>query len=125
MWTLSLADVHRIKGQLEARRARIEAKYQEEMRALEAEHADIETLERVASAFAVKYQEPDAPESYEAEGVNGAGAEIVAAEAVVADSEANGDGEAEQHMPSTGPSDGSKWRLRIRRNEAAALAESE
>jgi hypothetical protein len=56
MWNLTSYDVNRIKGQLQARRARIDAKYAEETKALEADFADLETLERVAGALAVKYK---------------------------------------------------------------------
>src|SRR5271157_539965 len=45
MWNLTSYDVNRIKGQLQARRARIDAEY-----------ADVETLERVAAVLAVKYK---------------------------------------------------------------------
>ena len=58
-------DVNRIKGQLQARRARIDAKYAEETKALDAEFAELGTLERVAAKIALKYKpsEPaDAPE---------------------------------------------------------------
>jgi len=120
MWKLSLADVRRIKGQLEARRARIEAKYLEDTKALDAEFTDIETLERVAAAFANKYHESESADQIEA--VNGAATEAVAAEP---DPNGDPDAEAAPDLPSAGPSDGSKWRLRIRRNEAAALAEAE
>jgi hypothetical protein len=46
MWNLTSYDVNRIKGQLQARRARIDAKYAEETKALDADFADVETLER-------------------------------------------------------------------------------
>jgi len=56
MWNITLADIHRAKGQLQARRAKIEAKYLEEIKTLDADLAEIETLERVASDFALKHQ---------------------------------------------------------------------
>ena len=59
MWNLTAYDVNRIKGQLQARRARIDAKYAEETKTLDADFADVETLERVAAALAVKYKSDD------------------------------------------------------------------
>ena len=60
MWNLTSHDINRIKGQLQARKARIDAKYAEETKALDADFADLETLERVAAVLALKYK-PDAP----------------------------------------------------------------
>ena len=65
MWNLTSFDVNRIKGQLQARRARIDAKYAEETKALDAEFAELGTLERVAAEIALKYkpnEAADAPE---------------------------------------------------------------
>jgi hypothetical protein len=59
MWNLTSYDLHRIKGQLQARRARIDAKYAEDSKALDAEFVDLETLERVAAAVALKYRPDD------------------------------------------------------------------
>ena len=59
MWNLTAYDVNRIKGQLQARRARIDAKYAEETKALDADFADLETLERVGAALALKYKSGD------------------------------------------------------------------
>jgi hypothetical protein len=59
MWNLTSYDIHRIKGQLQARRARIDAKYAEDTKALDADFADLETLERVAAVVALKYKAED------------------------------------------------------------------
>ena len=59
MWNLTSYDLHRIKGQLQARRARIDAKYAEDSKALDAEFAELETLERIAAAVALKYRPDD------------------------------------------------------------------
>ena len=56
MWNLTSYDINRIKGQLQARKARIEAKYAEETKAVDADFADLETLERVAAVLALKYK---------------------------------------------------------------------
>jgi hypothetical protein len=55
MWNLTSHDIHRIRGQLQARRARIDAKYAEDTKALDGDVADLETLERVAASVALKY----------------------------------------------------------------------
>ena len=60
MWNLTSLDVNRIKGQLQARRARIDAKYAEETKALDAEFAELDTLERVAAGIALKYKPDEA-----------------------------------------------------------------
>jgi hypothetical protein len=57
MWNLTSYDIHRIIGQLQARRARIDAKYAEESKALDAEFTELETLERVAASVALKYDD--------------------------------------------------------------------
>jgi hypothetical protein len=59
MWNLTSYDLHRIKGQVQPRRARTDAKYAEECKALDAEFAELETLERVAAAAALKYRPDD------------------------------------------------------------------
>jgi hypothetical protein len=66
MWNLTSYDIHRVKGQLQARRARIDAKYAEDSKALDAEFAEVETLERVAAAVALKYRPDDAADASEA-----------------------------------------------------------
>ncbi|HZT88896.1 MAG TPA: hypothetical protein VFA12_13070 [Stellaceae bacterium] len=64
MWNITLTDINRVKGQLQARRAKIEAKYIEDTKTLDEDLAELETLERVASAFALKH--------HSAEGFDGA-----------------------------------------------------
>ena len=56
MWNLTSYDINRIKGQLQARKARIDARYAEETKGLDADFADLETLERVAAVLATKYK---------------------------------------------------------------------
>jgi len=56
MWNLTSYDINRIKGQLQARKARIDARYAEDTKALDADFADLETLERVAAGLALKYK---------------------------------------------------------------------
>jgi hypothetical protein len=54
MWNITSNNVQRAKERLERRRAEIETRYAEEKKALDAEFAVIETLERAASEFMLK-----------------------------------------------------------------------
>jgi len=65
MWNLTSYDIHQIIGRLQARRARIDAKYAEDSKALDAEFAELETLERVAASVALKYRPDDAADTSE------------------------------------------------------------
>ncbi|MGH7044805.1 MAG: hypothetical protein ACREE2_00260 [Stellaceae bacterium] len=65
MWNITSHDVQQAKGQLQVRRAKLETRYAEETKALDAEFAAIETLERVAEEFAQKHGDGDAPAAAE------------------------------------------------------------
>ena len=54
MWNITSNNVQRAKERLQLRRAEIETRYAEEKKALDAEFAVIETLERAASEFMLK-----------------------------------------------------------------------
>jgi hypothetical protein len=54
MWNITSNNVQRAKERLELRRTEIETRYAEEKKALDAEVAVIETLERAASEFMLK-----------------------------------------------------------------------
>ena len=120
MWNLTSYDINRIKGQLQARKARIDAKYAEETKGLDADFADLETLERVAAVLALKYKadEPgDAPEE---------SSETAAEESPQVEAEAAP--EAQPAAASGEPNGqdakfGSRWRLALRDRPAAAEAE--
>jgi hypothetical protein len=64
MWNLSLDDIERVKEELKGRRAAVRARYEGELQAIEADLANIETLELAAALFVSRYQneEPEAPE---------------------------------------------------------------
>ena len=120
MWNLTSYDVNRIKGQLQARRARIDAKYAEETKALDADFGDLETLERVAGALAVKYKtgETDDPaqENSEADDIGSSRIENGAvAEAQLAAT--SGDGASADGKL------GSRWRLALRDRPVVSEAE--
>ena len=56
MWNISSKDVEQAKESIRLRRAAAEARYEDETRALDAEFAAVETLERAASEFALSHQ---------------------------------------------------------------------
>ena len=55
MWTLTPDNLERAKIELRRRRAAIEARYAEELKAVDTDVEEIETLERVAHSFSVKH----------------------------------------------------------------------
>lgn len=59
MWQINSDDVARTKERAQLRRSEIEAKYQEDLKALDAEVEAMETLERMAGEIAQKLAEPD------------------------------------------------------------------
>ncbi len=120
MWNLTSYDVNRIRGQLQARRARLDAKYAEETKALDADFADLETLERVAAAIALKYKASDpadAPEKGAEDDAedNPRTETATAPEAPFAASAGDASG-AEAKL-------GSRWRLALRERPAVGEAE--
>ena len=118
MWNLTPDYIQQVKEELKGRRAAIEARYADELKSIAADLDDIEQLERIAYAFAVKHlpdpepvdpvREPE-PEPEVAE-LQPAPAEPVSSEPEV---------EAE---PEPQPKGGlSRWRMRL---ENKAEAES-
>ena len=69
MWNLNGNDIKSAKEQLESRRAKLKADYEDELKKIDAELADIETVERVAVTFVSSHKNGDAhvPASGEAE----------------------------------------------------------
>ena len=120
MWNLTSYDVNRIKGQLQARRARIDAKYAEETKALDADFVDLDTLERVAAGLALKYKSGDSPDaspesSEPAEEKSSSTEPEPALEPHLAATSSDGAG-AEAKL-------GSRWRLALRDRPVASEAE--
>jgi hypothetical protein len=121
MWNLTSYDINRIKGQLQARKARIDAKYAEETKGLDADFADLETLERVAAVLALKYKADEAAAAGAPE------------ESSVPPAEENPPAEAEPapeaQSAAVGEPNGqdakfgSRWRLALRDRPATAEAE--
>ena len=120
MWNLTSFDVNQIKGQLQARRARIDAKYAEETKVLDAEFAELDTLERVAATIALKYkpdEAADAAERSQDEKVqdNPQNEVAIAQEPPAGLTAADGNG-VEAKL-------GSRWRLALRDRPAGSEAE--
>ena len=112
MWNLTSYDLYRIKGQLQARRARIDAKYAEDSKALDTEFAELETLERVAAAVALKYRPDDTTDPSEENSAKpGEGSSPVESEVA---------SDAQPVMPpidggnGSDPKIASRWRLALR-----------
>jgi hypothetical protein len=55
MWNLTPESVAQVKEQLKGRRAAIEARYTGELKALDSDLEEIETLVRIAHSFSVKH----------------------------------------------------------------------
>jgi hypothetical protein len=55
MWTLTPDNLAQARSELQGRRAAIEARYAAELKAIDADLEEIETLERVAHSFSVKH----------------------------------------------------------------------
>ena len=116
MWNLTSYDINRIKGQLQARKARIEAKYAEETKALDTDFADLETLERVAAVLALKYKADEPADASEES------AETTAEESSQSEAEAVPEAQlAAAAGEANGPDTkfGSRWRLALRDRPAA------
>src|SRR5262249_47250887 len=121
MWNLTSYDINRIKGQLQARKARIEAKYAEETKALDADFADLETLERVAAVLALKYKADDESADVPEENVETAPEESSQSEAEAAPEVPLAASSGEANGPDA--KFGSRWRLALRDRPVVAEAE--
>jgi len=111
IWDLTSYDINRIKGQLQSRRVRIDAKYAEDSKTLDDEFAELETLERLAASVALKYRADDPERSEENSaktGENGSPADAdVMPEAQTLTVPADNGGDPE-------PKAASRWRLALR-----------
>jgi hypothetical protein len=120
MWNLTSYDINRIKGQLQARRVRIDAKYAEETKALDADFSDAETLERVAASLAGKYKsgESDDPPRESPDAVDDGSSRIENAPVPEPQLAASpGDGSSPDGKL------GSRWRLALRDRPVVSEAE--
>jgi hypothetical protein len=112
MWNITPDNLKLIKEELKGRRAAIEARYAEELKALAADLEEIETLERVAYAFAVKHLS----DATAAGAANEPVAQLAALEPDTAEPPAM-DTEAEPQAEAKGGGT-SRWRLRTNMADA-------
>jgi hypothetical protein len=121
MWNLNGNDIQKAKEQLEARRTTLKAEYEEEMKRIDTELADIDTVERVAVNFVSGRKSDDAPPKAEAEPEKAADKESSpfdgAAEMKSSmDADKPADISSDPHdKPANGPAEqkGSRWRMRL------------
>jgi hypothetical protein len=104
MWNLTPDYIQQVKEELKGRRAAIEARHVDELKGIAADLDEIEQLERIAYAFAVKHlpdpkpEEPVSEPAVEVAELQPEPAEAVSAEAV----------------PEPHPKAGlSRWRMRL------------
>ena len=94
MWNLSGDDITRAKAELNGRRAAIQAKYDSEIKKLDADLATLENFERAAVNFVSNFK--------------GEGAETA------------GSDEASAEQAESGEKGSSRWRMRLSGREAAS-----
>jgi len=56
MWNITSSELELAREELKGRRAAVEARYAKDLQSLDADLAEIETLERAAAAFALKHK---------------------------------------------------------------------
>ena len=128
MWNLTADDVQRAKEELTGRRAAIQARYENELKQLEVDLADLETFERFAVKFVADFkgEQAAAPPAAAAP----VAAAPVAAEAAPAEPDTAPAPEAVQVSSETlaavasidtGPRKGSsRWRMHLGSGDASA-----
>ena len=118
MWNLTPDYILQVKEELKGRRAAIEARYADELKSIAADLDDIEQLERIAYAFAVKHlPDPEPVDPVREPEPEPEVAELQPAPAEPVSSEPEVEAEPEQ-QPKGGLS---RWRMRL---ENKAEAES-
>src|SRR5437764_420179 len=125
MWNLNGDDIQRAKEELKGRRAAIQARFDNEMKQLEADIADLETFERFAVKFVTDFKGEE-----EAAAAAGAPAAALAPESAAteaapeASAAANAepvvemDAAAASAEPVGGQRSSSRWRMRLNTGEA-------
>ena len=130
MWNLNGDDIQRAKEEMKGRRAAIQARYEAELKQLEADIADLETFERFAVKFHSDFKSAEAAPPAAAD-------PPPAAESVVDEIVAQVTGEASNPAaegpaaaspapepaasaePASGQRSSSRWRMRLNTGEAA------
>ncbi len=117
MWNLTPDYILQVKEELKGRRAAIEARYADELKGIVADLEEIEQLERVAYAFAVKHL----PEPKQADPVSEPAVEV--AELQPAPVEVASPEPEMASEPERQPKGGlSRWRMRLENNAEAESA---
>jgi hypothetical protein len=106
MWNLTPDNIQLIKEELKGRRAAIEARYADELTAIASDLDEIETLERLAYAFAVKHL----PEVKPADVSDEPAVELAPLQLARAEPPTTEEPSPETHPEAKGGS--SRWRLR-------------
>lgn len=120
MWNLNGDDIQRAKEELKGRRAAIQARYENELKQLEVDIADLETFESFAQKFVKDFKNGDAVTAAVPEAVVEAAAEPAPEPAAAAaEVEASASAEpAANAEPAAGQRSSSRWRMRLNTNEA-------
>jgi hypothetical protein len=119
MWNLNGGDINKAKEELETRRAKLKAEYEEEVKRIDGELADIETVERFAVNFVSSYKgdKPASASDAEPEKAAESSAANGAAEMNGAEKPAEHSSTDKEDKPAgeTAPMEqkGSRWRMRL------------
>ena len=114
MWNLNGNDIKKAKEELEARRATLTSKYEEEMKQIDTELADIEAVERVAVNFVSNRKNGDASPKSDESGKDGSPAFDGAAEMKnSSDGDKPSENSSEPHDKPAAEQKGSRWRMRL------------
>ncbi|HEV2188234.1 MAG TPA: hypothetical protein VGR70_13575 [Stellaceae bacterium] len=125
MWNLTPDYIQQVKEELKGRRAAIEARYADELKGIATDLEEIEQLERIAYAFAVKHlPDPQPVDAVSEPAVEVAELQPVPAEPVSSDDpESEPEPEPEVMEKGSSPKGGlSRWRMRLENNAEADSA---
>src|SRR5437763_12998329 len=117
MWNINGSDIQKAKEQLETRRATLKAEYEEQVKRIDAELADIETVERVAVTFVSSHKDGDGSAKSEGKPEKAAddssafdgGTEMKSS----TDSEKSSENGSDSHDKPAAEQKGSRWRMRL------------
>ena len=104
MWNITSTELELAREELKGRRAAMEARYAKDIQGLDADLAEIETLERSAAAFALKHKTETGNSATTTEGDAGMEAKTVAEMPAPAGHAADRAGR---------PAEASRWRLSL------------
>ena len=114
MWNLNGNDIKKAKDELEARRATLKSKYEEEMKQIDTELSDIEAVERVAVNFVSNRKPGDASPKSDESGKDESSSFDGAAEMKNStDGEKGSESGSESHDKPAAEQKGSRWRMRL------------